>query len=669
MDPKLIEILKTLLAARTNARDAGATISPSDEDAFIRQMSKGKFSRKDLGPLLGTGAMNMASDLVRAGMNGATAHLADDAIGLFSPEQAEESRLRSEYFKQEHPKLSFTAELAGSLGLGKILDALLGGTEVHTVAESAKAGAKAGAGYGAAAGFGESNGEDFTDRLKSAATGGLVGGAAGGAVGTLFGAGVSAFSKKRPGLARLTKAIEDDGGLEAIKSNVEANVKAGRGEVITLADMGPHLRQALDFAANASDEVLIPAAQLLEARNAERAARLLADARANMGAPARLINPRPNMGGSAAALEGEPDAALRAGQLAQNSRAVGAKVYGDLEAQNPTFDIRTLPLDKGKIARLWQNARAAGNLTGKGPLDDLIARLTAANPTVPTSKLAQVAKQFSEGATERPVTFSDLQTLRQGLDGQTGAAFRSGNGAMGNALKDIQSHVDDVLEAGAPGFRAANTAYRGAKDLERALQSGSDWWQKADQRQLMRVVESLKAKPGALDEFRHGIASGLVEKLQAAATNRDVSREIIQGSQDMNAKLRVIFGDKSTFDAFLLRVKAEREMAKLAQTIGGSQTARRMAAQGYAPEELGVDLLAHGPMSMAKRAALAYGRATMRKGAADAMGPALLTQGADNIRGLLDAMHGNPEPLMGYKGAMLPAFGSTIGLMNLFGHE
>lgn len=668
MDPKLMAALKSLLEARKNAREVGESIAPSDEDAFIKRETGGKYSRKDLEPLLATSGSN----LVRSMMNGATMHLADNVIGMFSPQQADESRLRSDYYEQEHPLRAAAGDIAGAVATGHAFTGLFGAGEgANTIVQTAKAGAKAGAGYGAADAFGRADGKPVSEKIDAAAGGAVMGGAAGGLLSGALGAGAAMVSPERHAIGRIAHAIEKDGGLQALQTKLGEFVKAGRGDVVTMADLGPHLRQALDFAANASDDVLVPAAELIEARTSNRAARLLSDVRANLGAPASLMNPSAALP-AAAARSGEPDAGLRALQLAGNTSKVG-QGYDALAEQNPSFDVSSLPLDKPRIARLWAQARAAGNLSAKGPLDDLIAKITANNPSIGREQAQEAAQAIASAqakdagaampSMERGVTLADLQQLRRGVKGQADAAWRAGNGEMGKALGGIQTHVDDVLEAGAPGFQAQNAAYKGARDLERGLDAGHDWWKMADHRELARKVASLKSQPGALDEFRRGIASGLVEDLQAAATNRDKARELMQGSEDLDAKLKLIFGDKNSFGSFMARAKAERELGKLSSTVGGSQTARRTAGQQLDPEHAGLDLALHGP-GMIKSALGQLAKMAMTKRVASQMGPSLLTQGAPSIEQLFSTMGQQPH----LAGAGITTLG-PMGLMSLFNNH
>jgi hypothetical protein len=385
--------------------------------------------------------------------------------------------------------------------------------------------------------------------------------------------------------------------------------------------------------------------------------------------------------GTEAAGISNPDFLLRQRQLEQNTSDVGDKVYGDLAAQNPHFDVSTLPLNKPLISRLWSGAKLAGDINAEGsPIDELITKLTKANPGMKPAEIQQAAQSIAASSSAdasasgglaafaqppRPITLDDMTSLRRALEGRASSAFKAGNGSLGNSLAGVKDQVSSALEAGAPGYKDANAAYKAANDLERALDEGHDWWMKADSRELGRVVAEKSQQPGALAEFRNGIASGLVEKLQSAATNQDVARQITQASEDMNAKLKLIFGDAKTFDAFMARAKAENEMSKASGVVSGSATARRLAAQGISIPDVAVDA-ALSP-SKAATGVLAtvskYTKGALNRRTADAMGPQLLTQGASSIDELLRRMTEQAPLLDATKNIAAPA-----GLMSLFPH-
>src|ERR1700738_1862907 len=100
MDPILLAALQKLLAAQANAKQQGVDeFHPAAIDAFLRTETGGKFGYRDYAALQQVNGSN----LLRSGMNAATFNLADNAIGLFSPKQADESRIRSKVFAAAHP--------------------------------------------------------------------------------------------------------------------------------------------------------------------------------------------------------------------------------------------------------------------------------------------------------------------------------------------------------------------------------------------------------------------------------------------------------------------------------------------------------------------------------------------------------------------------------------
>jgi hypothetical protein len=680
MDPIVLAALQKLVIAQQNAKKAGDELPPDAIDSFLKEETKGTFGLKDLQKIQGINPTNLGI----SGVQGASFNFGDELLNAVDPKHqaGAEMKTRQALFHNEHPYIDDAAGLVGGLATGGAFGKLLKGLgllgDAATVGDAAVQGAKGGAAGGAL--YGAGSGDDLKSRVEGAALGGASGAVGGGLLGGAVGGAVAASRGAPLSTGRLVAAIRKEGGLDAVQARLKVFVDAGRGDQVTLADLGPHLRAALDFSANASDNVLVPATELLQARTAERAARVLADVRANLGAPASLLNPRPNMTPDQVR-SGEPDAALRARQLQQNKSDVGAEAYGALAAKNPEFDVTKLPLNKPLISRLWSGAKLAGDINAEGsPIDELIAKLTKANPAMKPAEIQQAAQSIAAASSsdavasglppafspkERPVGLDDMTSLYRALEGRAKAAFKAGNGALGNSLAGVKTEVGNTLEAGAPGFKEAQAAYRGANDLERGLDEGHDWWMKADHRELARVVAAKANQPGALAEFRTGIASGLVEKLQAAATNQDVARQIMQGSEDMNAKLKLIFGDSKTFDNFMSRAKVENEMSKMSGALYNSATARRLAAQGVNASDVALDA-ALSPGKASSKVLAAIGKHTtgvINRRTADAMGPQLLTQGASNIDELLRQFGVRPLLTDATK-----TFAASSGLMSLFSH-
>ena len=652
MNPDFLKAVMALQAKIKELKAQGVRVSGDNIDEFLKAQTSGQYGLADYRKIQGNDAANM----IRSFGYGISANQLDNILGIFSKPAADESRARQEAYSEYHPLHAITGELLGGLATGKAMEAPLGAIlgKANTVGRAALHAGAAGAVYGGVDAEGRADNASLGEKVQATAVGAGLGGVLGGALGAGFAGGAKVLSRDGAATNRILSAIKKDGGWDALRANLADMVKAGRGKDVTLADLGPHLRQSLDFAVNESDQVLVPTVELMQARTAERAARLLSDVRTNLGRPAKLIGEQPNLTPDQAR-SGEPDFLLRQRQLAKHTSNEGGRLYDELAAQNPDFNVNELPLDKPKIARLWQDARLAGNIGSEGsPLNDLIQTLTKSNPGMKPAEIQQAARSVAASSTkdavssgmpsaftpkERPVTLDDLTGLRRALEGQAKTAFKAGNGPMGYAMAGVKGEVDNALEAGAPGYRGVRAAYKGMKDLERGVEEGHDWWFKADKRELARVVTDKTAQPGALDEFRHGIASGLVEKLQGTASNRDAARELVQGGSDLQAKLQLIFGDESTFQSFMQRVKAERTLGELAQTFSNSATSRRIASRGIDPASIGMDLVTRGP-SGALGALKSVGRAALLRRTAEKMGPSLLTQGAPDIASLIARLTG-----------------------------
>ena len=651
MDPNLLAAIQKLMVARKNAADVGEPIPPEAEESFLRRETQGKFGRDAVDRLGSLSPTNAAI----AAVQGATFGFGDNIVNLLDPKgkAGEEMRTREQLFRSQHPYLDPVLNVAGGLASGglaaRALKALGLVGDASTIGQAAKQGAVAGASFGALQGAGDADGPNES-RLGGAARGAGIGAVTGGLLGAGTGGVAAAIDPARHGTSRILSAIGQEGGVPAVRARLDAMTAAGRGDEVMLADLGPHLRQSLDYAANGSDNVLVPAAEALDARSGGRAGRLLDDVRRG--------------------LPWEPDASLRAAELKANTRKVGKEAYGAIEDANPTFDASGLPLDKPLISTLWGRARLAGNISGTGPLDELVAKITEENPSLDRPTAEAAANQIAgaqaadagvpAGSSERPTSLADLMNLRRGLSGQIDQAYGAGNGELGQTLKEIRDHVNAVLNQGAPGMADADAAYKRAKDLERVLASGRDWWAKSDVNEFSRVFSGIAADPDQLTEFRRGLASHLVEELQNAATNSDKARELMQRSDALDQKLKVVFGDRQTFDDFINRAKAERELSKAATAVSGSQTARRLAARGVAPEHLAIDAIQRGPISTILDRTFGAARQAMTRRTAEAMGGPLLTQGTANLDALLRQIAQRP-PLV----RSTATIGAPAGLLSL----
>jgi hypothetical protein len=649
-DASLIKAARGLATARLNAKDQRVELTPEDQEAFIREETGNRFGLHDAAYYLSSIDANVTPrNMARSFSQGALANWGDEIMGKLptwlggGDAAREDLRAREEAFSRTHPVANVVAGIGGAVAGGLLAPVGEAATVTGAVARGAATGVTSGLLAGAGAGV------DKASRLHGAATGAVVGGLLGGAIPGAIGTVRALRNPAARAAARLSQAVEQSGGVDEVRQAAAKLAAAGRGNDAMLADITPHLRQAADFAANNNDDVLIPLAERVRARQTDASDRLLGDVRTSFG--------------------GDADAGARQTELESFRRAWASNAYDGLRDAGKDLDTGPLAaaFNKPALQGAWSHARLAGDLDEGSPLDALIARIAKSNPGVPLNVIEDAAKKglfgnaVATSAKARPVTFDDLHQMRRVLDDKVSSSFRQGNGALGQSYKTIRDEIDNALEAQVPGVKAVNTEYARRMGLEHALAAGQDAWGIADSRGLTKHVAALS--PEQLVEFRTGMASKLLSQLRSTATNRDEATRLLNSSPAMSDKLRVVFNDQLTFSRFMQRVGAEAELAKMKGAIGGSQTARRLASAGFDPAALGLSAVTGGPAGFAHRALhvlAAHTTGATQRRTAGAMGPMLMTQGVPRINSLLSTL-AERAPLVGLLGTRaLPAVAGRL---------
>ena len=596
MDPILDRVMKALVGLRRDRPADFAALKPEEIDAYIREETQGKYGVEDV-------AGRSLENVMTSVGQGLTFNFGDELRGLVKgPKARDEMRLRQELFHKLHPKTDIAGQLAGGILHFLLAPEAKGASLAGQIARGGEIGSISGAASGAGAG------EDAQSRKQGALVGGVVGGVAGTAIPAVLGGLKYMVNPKLAADARNAAAVRKSGGADALRKTLKDYVDKGRGDVVMAGDLSPQLRAAADFSANNSDDTFVGLTQKLAARQDDASDRLLQDMRTLLGS--------------------EPNAAEQQAALEQSRRAfaAGPEGYGGLRALGSQFDMSPLKaaMEVPEVQSAWRAARLAGDLKETDPLNQLLAQ------------------------PERATSFDDLQQLVRLLHGRAQVAWRQGNGALGESYGVIRDAVKDALEQGAPGYKAVNAEFAARKGLEKALKAGEEAWDETDSRTLARTIAGFNT--GEREQFRLGMASRMISKLRSAATNRDEATKIVHASPTYKDKLKVVFGDEPTFDAFMERAKAEAELHKLNSAVSNSATARRLQSAGVTPGELGVDAissgLSGGLASAALRGAGKLTKGAMVRGTAREMGPALLAQGSPAIEEWLRRV-GFARPLLG----------------------
>jgi hypothetical protein len=605
-DPILTAAIREFRARMKRREDAGMPASEELQEKFFRKATGGKYGLADARQFIdGIDTGINPRNLARSAVQGLTLNFADDLVGMVNPAAGQEMKLRDELFGQQHPVADAAAGFAG----GMVLPGAMGVRAFKAgsgIMGATRTGAAIGGISGGLAGIGA--GETVEQRAAGAAMGAAGGMAFGAAVPFVAGGIGAAFSPTQRAQRRLMSAVEGSGGAQALEGRVADFELADRGNEVMLGDLSNRMRNELDFTANANvDEFTQTATQLAERqRNAQ--GRLLNDTRTLAGDPV------------ADELQQGLEAARRAwadqayGALRSKYESIGTDV-----AQNPEIASALEQLfDQPKVRSAWKAAQEAG-LIGK-----------EADMGFPS--------------------FQQLQDVKEALDDAANAAFAARRGNLGTRLASARDLLVEKMSELIPEYRPVQAGYAKFKSLERALESGVEAWGMDDTRTLQRVVSEMA--PEELKLFREGMASELISRLRSTDKNRGEAERLLNASDAMTDKLKVLFGDEQTFQRFMRRVEAEAEMGKSRRVVGGSATARRQAAEGFDP--LDVATLPMNPVGMFGKLMQALPGTMARKTAAE-LGPVLRTQGAENIRDQLSTMQDAPPMVSPWFQQRVPA--------------
>jgi hypothetical protein len=628
VNPELIKALQDLATARRNARAASQDITAQQAADFLA--SRG-VSLDEAGKFLAEAQKLSLRNLGRSAVQGAAMNWADELVGLFSPTQGAAMRLRDEAFRDAHPTADMIAAGAGGLATGLVTGGVAGPV---TIPAAIARGGAAGLAMGGLAGAGI--GTDAKSRIQGAGQGALLGAGLGAATGGVAGA-VRYMGPTQRAARRMNEAVAADGGAAALLGRVDEFEAGGRGREVMFGDLGPNVRGLADFAANNDELARVGLEEAAQARQHGMSGRLERDVTGVVGSPV---------------------AGVQRDALAHDTREWADGAYGALRDENPSIRGANLAYRPGSM-------HSTPSLAARTP-DSVDLHQILNRPVV----LRQLEEAIRTGDIQRlpergDLSFRALQEIKQNLDDAVSAAYGAHKGARGAAIAEARDELVAWMRRNVDGYQAVDTEYARRAGLVRAVDRGVELFNNPDSRPLTQHVIGLG--DGELHQLRQAIASEFVSKIRQARTNRDVAKELVESGPAMMDKLRVMFADRETFEAYLQRAGLEREMARMRGTYGGSATHRRGMAMDADPLQLAEAGVVGGaaaavPAGVSQLAKMGRGALTRRE--ARRVGDVVRTQQAEHVRRLLEQWGVRP-PMVGRVGAG-GAQGALSGLLSRF---
>lgn len=530
-------------------------MSAAEEAAFRAVLQeKEKRSEASALPALGYGFMK---GLTRGGD--------DELAAYFTDANVEETRANRREAAEGAPMAGTVGELAGAF-LGGVLPmaATLRGMRGAGLGAQMAVGGGVGAGEAVTQGFLQGEG-GFVNRLKNAynplaiSVGAGVGAAVPAAsrvAGLLAGrtvragaANTAGVGMSRPAASKLLRRFNEDDEVRNVRAYLDE-----LGPNATLADAGPSLRGMAGGGASYMGPARPAIVGAMEARTAAAPDRLATGID-------NILGPRMDMTAARESLRAAQSREARDAWSAFN--ATNVPLTPDLRAMIRQAD------DTGALAYTRQVAAARG---------------VDFDP----------ATYLSPNATE--ISGEALDLISRALRDRSRAAWRNGEGALGEALGDLNRRFVDL----APGLSGIRRRYADQMSIREAAEEGGDLLNGRVSADAFRArwAELSEAERAA---FRASARDAIEQKMANSAFEANAGLRAL-GPRAVQDKINIAFGDGAAFDIDRL-IRSERVMRDTAnRTVANSETAGRLSAQKDFAPPVTADGLPPGPINAAKGA-------------------------------------------------------------------
>lgn len=316
----------------------------------------------------------------------------------------------------------------------------------------------------------------------------------------------------------------------------------------------------------------------LIARRAGDVNDLATAAAARPGEPLAMVGSRnlPRLAGSASRAGGEA-ADITANTLDDLAGSRGARAIDPMRNSlgNPEdFAATVQAIDKSRATRAtpyYDRARAANPPVSTAPiLQKIDDRLVDAKGGIKTAlERARSLFMGSDGAPDTSLV--GLHETKLALDNMIASAgIDTSLGRVARReLVDIKNDLVTALKASSKDYEQGTAIYAGDAASADALQAGRAF-AKGDYEDALEDFAALS--PGDKDIFRLGVS----RQLRDIINQRGGSGRVL--TEDMRERLRGIFPDQASYNAFIRGAENLRDEARRAvQITGGSQTAERTA--------------------------------------------------------------------------------------------
>ena len=267
-------------------------------------------------------------------------------------------------------------------------------------------------------------------------------------------------------------------------------------------------------------------------------------------------------------LEGKATLALNQRQLSSPGRV--ADSLDSVSVLNVDDQIKAYQLSNGpKVKELYDKVRAqplkiSPRLKGLFGSDNSVSR---------AMKKAEIRLADKRAAGERISHIDIVDSTKQELDDQIGAALRKGENNKVRDLVKLKNIMVDEADKAIPEYKQARDLFAGDRQLESAADAGRNYF-KLKPREVTDFIQSMGASERKM--FQLGAKEAIEDKIQSTNTSSDIIKRLFGKNGDI-LKLKNIFDSPAKFNKFKQTMEQEAQFALTRRAAQGNSTTFKQA--------------------------------------------------------------------------------------------
>lgn len=179
------------------------------------------------------------------------------------------------------------------------------------------------------------------------------------------------------------------------------------------------------------------------------------------------------------------------------------------------------------------------------------------------------ANRVMKGNVDRPVTFREIQSIRNRLHREIQSAFRTDDLNRAYDARAALQELDEAVTRLIPDYGDARAAWARVVEPENAFYEGRAMMRGKLTNSAEEIAAAMNQySPEGQQAFRSGMAKHLTTQLEQRATpTSGAITNIFEAGPEMQAKLRLILPEPAQYDEFMRLVTVERNWQKARKLI------------------------------------------------------------------------------------------------------